>query len=343
MHCSLIYFIAHFVINLSWFVHLKFFKRLHQITCKRNNSFSDNNYYIIYMQNNNYDLSIIDFKQYLKGILKFTGTSIQFLFLVLKNNKILIFLVLLLSAALSFFLLNRNKDVVEVRMGCIYSDNSQKVYGELLQQIDFLIENSDYDKAAHLLQMDKNELKQVLSLEGKTLTLGKMEEVYSANKDPFYIYAKVTNEAILPKLEQKVLAYLNQNPLSQKSVERQRQKWEGRISFYEQQLFKLDSLKDVIRQSYISGNNNIDLAQQNNSVVDIYKLSDSLSFFLGDIKYYYNNYASVEKIYGFMPVKKSTQKTIIKKTIVISALAVILVWILLALKQIAQKTENQLP
>lgn len=273
-------------------------------------SFSDNYYN---MHNDQYDLSITDFKKYLKGFLKFGASSMNFLWLVLQKKKFFLLSTLIISAVVSFYVLQRNKNIVEARMSCVFSDNHQKVFGEMLQQVNFHLENGEYEDASQLLKIEPDETRKILELKGKTISLGKMEEVYSTNKDPFYIYVKVSDPSILPILEEKVLEYLNQNPLSQKSFRRQKEKWQGRISFYEQQLGKLDSLKDVIRQSYILQNNQIDMAQQNNSVVDIYKLSDSLSFFLSDIKFYYNNYASVEKIYGFMPVKKSTEKSNIKK------------------------------
>lgn len=292
------------------------------------------------MQNEQYDLSLTDFKKYFSGIIKSANAAILYLLIVLRKRKFLLLSTLILSATISYYLLQRNKNVVEARMSCVFSDNYQKVFGEMLQQVNFHLENSEYADAAKLLKIDEQELRKVIELKGKTLTLGKMEEVYSTNKDPFYVYAKVTDLSVLPLLEQKVLDYLNQNPLSQKSVQRQKEKWKGRIAFYEQQLSKLDSLKDVIRQSYVIQNNQIDLAQQNNSVVDIYKLSDSLSFFLGDIKFYYNNYASVEKIYGFMPVKKSNGKSIMKKSIVISIVSLLAVWMLLAASDALRKSEN---
>lgn len=292
------------------------------------------------MQNEQYDLSLTDFKKYFSGIMKSANSAILYLLIVLRKRKFLLLSTLILSAIISFYFLQRNKNVVEVRMSCVFSDNYQKVFGEMLQQVNFHLEQEEYAEAAQLLKIDEQELRKVIEIKGKTLTLGKMEEVYSTNKDPFYVYAKVTDLSVLPLLEQKVLDYLNHNPLSQKSMQRQKEKWQGRIVFYEQQLSKLDSLKDVIRQSYVIQNNQIDLAQQNNSVVDIYKLSDSLSFFLGDIKFYFNNYASVEKIYGFMPVKKSNEKSIIKKSIVISIASLFAAWILLALSDALRKSEN---
>lgn len=292
------------------------------------------------MHNDQYDLSITDFKKYLKGFLKFGVSTTNFFWLVLQKKKFILLSTLLISAVISFYLLQRNKSIVEARMSCVFSDNYQKVFGEMLQQVNFLLENEDYNEAGQLLNIDANEVKKIVEIKGKTISLGKMEEVYSTHKDPFYIYVRVTDPSILPLLEEKVLEYLNQNPLSQKSVQRQKEKWQGRISFYEQQLVKLDSLKDVIRQSYVLQNNQIDLAQQNNSVVDIYKLSDSLSFFLGDIKYYYNNYASVEKIYGFMPVKKSSEKSNLKKSITISIIAFLVIWIFFAFAELLRRTEN---
>lgn len=292
------------------------------------------------MHNDQYDLSITDFKKYLNGFLKFGASSMNFLWLVLQKKKFFLLSTLIISAVVSFYVLQRNKVVVEARMSCVFSDNYQKVFGEMLQQVNFHLENEEYAAAGQLLNIDANEVKKIVEIKGKTISLGKMEEVYSTNKDPFYIYVKVSDPSILPVLEEKVLEYLNQNPLSQKSVQRQKEKWQGRISFYEQQLIKLDSLKEVIRQSYVMQNNQIDMAQQNNSVVDIYKLSDSLSFFLSDIKFYYNNYASVEKVYGFMPVKKSSEKGILKKSIAISLLAFLAIWIFLALAELFRTSEN---
>ena len=291
------------------------------------------------MQNDNYDLNVNDFKQYITGIFKFAGTAFRFLISVLLENKLLILAVLLISGGLSYFYLKQNNKVEELRMSCIYSDNQAKVFGEMLQQVDFLLDNQSFDKAAELLKMDRKSIKMLKSVKGKTMSLGKLEEVYSGNKDPFYIYVELSDPGIATVLEEKLINYLNSNILSQKSVKRQKSKWSSRINFYEHQLLKLDSLKDVIRQSYLSDNDNIDLAQKENSVVDIYKLSDSMSFFLNDVRYYYDNYVTVEKVYGFMPVKVTTSKSIIKRAIAISILSVVFVWLLLAVRRTIRSSE----
>jgi hypothetical protein len=290
------------------------------------------------MQEDKFDMSAADFKSYVSSVATFLWSSFSFLLKVFRTHVLLILGLTIATACLSFVVLKNKEKVWEERMSCVYSDNYPKVFGEMLQRIDFLLHSKAYSEAAVLLGMDAKQVEKINSIEGKTLALGKLEENYSSNKEPFYIYAEVADRTVLPILEQKIIDYLCQNPLSQKSQQRQKKKWESRIDFYQQQLNKLDSLKEVIRLAYLANNNKIDFAQQSNSVVDIYKLSDSLSFFLADVRFYYHNYSTVERLNGFMPFNQIQSQSIIKHVIILSFCALIGIWLLLAIRLVAKRT-----
>lgn len=292
------------------------------------------------MQKTQYDLSANELIQYLSGFFSFLLRGFQFLFVVARKYVWILLLTALASAFTLYFLQKRGLRRQEFRMSCLNADNDPRIFGEMLRHTNLLLQDGAYGQLAAILRISPEQASQIDYIKGKSLSLGKLEDYYAQNRQPFYIDVGVFDTSFLPVLETRLLEYLNHNDQSERSRNRQRAKWQSRQTFYQGQLAKLDSLKEVIRTSYLSGNNHIDLAQQNNSVVDIYRLSDSMSFFLADVNYYLDHYASVEKIYGFMPVKPRTSALLIK-TGIYTAAVVGGLWMLLALVQLVRNNQRQ--
>lgn len=292
------------------------------------------------MSNEKFELNLSEMKEYISNVLRFFIHFLKFILLILRKKILVIFPLFLVVLFSLYFLLAQSKNEYEVKMSCVYNDNHQRIFGEMLQQLDILLKAKEYEKLSVILQMEVNLTKQVKSIQGKTLSLGKLEEDYSKNKEPFYIYSTVYNTSILPELEEKIIQYLNNNALSQRAFQKQKEKWGSRIKFYENQIIKLDSLKEVIKLSYLSNSNRIDLAQQNNSVVDVYKLSDTMSFYLDDFKYYFEHYKTVEKIYGFMPTNIPSAQKVFKKSLVYATIFLVMIWGIFCVIPFARELPN---
>lgn len=292
------------------------------------------------MSAGNYDMNPNELKAYLKHFGSSLLRTTSFMLGVARRNIIWLVLAGALAAGCSYFFLQRATREYTFRMSCAYNDNNPKIFGEMLAQIDLLLQNADYQTASLYLEMPLNQVKQLVSVRGKTISMGRLEEDYAGTKAPFYVEAVVQNPGVIPTLEKKILSYLNHNDFSVRSVQRQRAKWQSRVSFYQQQIAKLDSLKEEIRLSYQqSPGSNINLAQQNNSVVDIYKLSDSLSFFLADVQYYLQHYETVQPNYGFRLASMHSFRSVAQKSLLYAIIAVILTWLFLASRTILRKAE----
>lgn len=277
-----------------------------------------------------YELNSNELAQYMRSFFSFLINGTSFFVSVARRKIMILLATFATSFALIFLYFKSNQKVVEYRMSCIYNDNNSRIFGEMLNHLDLMLENKSYRPAAGLLGVSENDITKVVSIKGKTVALGRLEEDYSLNKTPFYIDVELLDTAVKASLENGLLNYLNNNELSVRTTARQRAKWNTRATFYQQQLQKLDSLKEVIRQSYLLGSNQIEMSQQNNSVVDIYKLSDSMSFFLADIDYYLKQYKTVEKIYGLTPISNHSNGSGIKKAFILSMLCLLIVWFFLA-------------
>lgn len=289
-----------------------------------------------------YELNSNELAQYMRSFFSFliNGT---FFFVSVARRKILILLATFaISFALIFLYFKNGQKVVKYRMSCNYNDNNSRIFGEMLSHLDLMLENKSYRPAAGLLGVSVNDVMKVVSIKGKTVALGRLEEDYSLNRTPFYIDVELLDTSVKVSIENALLNYLNNNELSVRTTARQRAKWNSRALFYQQQLQKLDSLKEVIRQSYLLGSNHIEMSQQNNSVVDIYKLSDSMSFFLADIDYYLKQYKTVEKVYGLTSISNHSNGSGVKKALILSLLCLLVVWLFLAgIVFLKQSSTNQ--
>lgn len=291
------------------------------------------------MATENYDMSPNEFKQYVLNFFAFVFRCIHFLLAVARKKMLLLFCVALGAMLSLYFTFNRANKKYEYRMSCIYNDNQARIFGEMLEQLDLLVQNKSYASLSTILSIPVEKVPSIVSIKGKTLGMGKLEEDYSNNKTPFYIEVELMDTTLVPVLEKQVLSYLNSNELSVRSLYRQHSKWADRIAFYNQQMAKLDSLKDVIRISYLNGNHNIEMAQQNNSVVDIYKLSDSMSYNLSDFKYYIDHYESVQKVYGFRLITLYSISSIYKKIALYTIFIVIVFWLGFSLLQLIRNSQ----
>ncbi|MES2478313.1 MAG: hypothetical protein V4561_04460 [Bacteroidota bacterium] len=264
------------------------------------------------------EMNFSELKSYISSLTEFMKRFTFFILNALKRYRFIIVVSTVICISTSYYILNKKQPVWTLRMSCIYNDNHPRVFGEMLSQLNYLIEIGNFKELSTILDLDIDKIKVIKSIEGKNISLGKLDEDYSKNKDPFYIYVTLSDLSLKSLLEERLINYLNNNPYSLKLNIKQKEKWNSRIDFYQKQLLQIDSLKNVIRQSLLLQNTRIDLAQPNNSVVDIFKLSDSMSYFLADYIYYVNNYTSVEKLNGFSIIQSSNRGSHIKSAILIT-------------------------
>ncbi|GAA4457701.1 hypothetical protein [Rurimicrobium arvi] len=290
------------------------------------------------MSNHHYDLSPSELRQYFRDFFSFVSRCLYFFAKTARRHYLVLLLITVLSFLLIGWILNKRPRVYDFRMSCVYNDNQARTFGELLAQLNFLLENKEYATLSAALHMREEQLKKLVSIEGRTVTLGVLENDFSGNKTPFFVDIKVEDPALAAVIEPQVLRYLNHNELSQRSVDQQKAKWKSRDEFYTAQLLKLDSLKEAIRLSYLSNNNDAELMQRGNAAVDVYKLSDSMSFYRADIRYYLEHYETVQKIYGFKLIHLQNPSSLRKKAVLYSLIIAILAWVLLAVKDMVYES-----
>lgn len=276
-------------------------------------------------------LSIGGLLAYARDLKAWVLKVVLFLLLTAKKNILVLLLVAAAAGSFSYYLHRNDKALFDVKMSCIFFDNHQRTYGEMLHQLNQLIQSGATADAAALLGMQEDQISKIATLYGTTMSGGRLEEDFSDVHYAFYVYANVYDRSVTGALEKGILNYLNNNNQSVTDHNKKKMKWQSRVRFYEQQLAKLDSLKEAIRISYLQGQNTTALAQKENSVVDIYKLSDTLSFNMADMQYYADHYESVTKVYGFMPRLYPSAPDKRSGIIKSSLAALIAAWLLLGL------------
>jgi hypothetical protein len=192
------------------------------------------------------------------------------------------------------------QSLYEAKMVCGYNDNHSRIFGEMLDYLNSQLQSGNLSEMAANLKMRESEVSRVASIEGRTLSMGLLKDNFSMKKDPFYIITKVSDPTLLKKLQEGLLQYLNNNPASRRNADRQVKKWKERAQYYRTALGKIDSLKEAIRSSYSSGNAGLH-PEGISPAPELFRLSDSMSFYLSDCEYYLEQYRSVEAITDFEP------------------------------------------
>lgn len=219
----------------------------------------------------------------------------------LKGNWLLLLLIpLIVGGTLLVLPQKARQSMYEAKMVCGYSDNHSRIFGEMLDHLNTLLLSGNRDELAQLLGMSVKNTEGIESIEGKTFSMGALKDNYATGREPFYIFVRLRDKSVLNDLENGLLNYLSNATASRRSADRQAKKWADRIRYYRQESSKIDSLKEAIRLSYLQGNKGLIGGEGTNPIADLYKLSDSMSFYLSDCEYYLAHYASVEPVMDFI-------------------------------------------
>jgi len=279
------------------------------------------------------DLELNEMMRYFSGLKRTAAATGSFVLRTAAKYWLLLTAAVILSAGAGWYKARHQRPYYDVRMSCSFNDNHQKIFGEMLARVNTLLQTGSRKEAAQLLDLSEEEAGRIASLEGKTLTQGKLEDDFSDARLPFYVDARVYDRELIPVLEQHVLKYLNGNDLSSRELAHKRQKWQDRIIFYKTQLLKLDSLKEAMRQSYTIPHGAQWLPEPDAAVVHVYKLSDSLAFQLEDVEYYNSHYETVSKVYGFAAADHPVTPSAGIAAVRYGLAGLLIMWILLILME----------
>jgi len=132
--------------------------------------------------------------------------------------------------------------VFEAEMTVSYVHYEKKIYADMLEKLDRLIESKSYSSLATILDLSVVTVEKLKSIKGYNIRKEDLTEDLSTEKIPFYISAKVTDIDVLDALQPAIVNYLDGSEFIQNRLNYMKQKSEDELKFLEQRLEIVDSL-----------------------------------------------------------------------------------------------------
>jgi hypothetical protein len=187
-----------------------------------------------------------------------------------------------------------------------YVHYEKKIYADMLEKLDQLVETRSYTSLSGELGLSENQLGQIKSIEGFNIRREPLVGDLSTEKIPFYIEVKVTNVSVLPDLEVALVQYLNGTEFIQERLKYMQKKNEEELVFLQKKLGSVDSLSKImtITNAEVSDKDatkRIELLQETLSIYDrMQNVKGALAF-----------NKNIEVLDGFIANEKPTGKSII--------------------------------
>lgn len=144
----------------------------------------------------------------------------------------------LVAAGIWFF----KPKVYEAEMTVSYVHYEKKIYADMLEKLDMLVESKSYTSLSNLLGLPEEMVSKLRGIKGYNIRNEDLVEDLSTEKIPFYITVEVTDILILDALQSAIVNYLDSSEFIQNRLEYMQQKAEDELDFLEHRLAMVDSL-----------------------------------------------------------------------------------------------------
>lgn len=134
-----------------------------------------------------------------------------------------------------------------------YNYLQKKTYGEMIGELNKLVETHDYTQLERLLQLDSRHVKSIAAISAQNIYGSPLSDDMNENDrfKIFYITMKATDKNIFGKIALSIENYLNDNVAVQEYKKRNELKFEQNIRYRQSELQTIDS----IQHAYINSLN----------------------------------------------------------------------------------------
>lgn len=132
--------------------------------------------------------------------------------------------------------------VYEAEMTVSYVHYEKKIYADMLDKLDRLVEFKSYSSLSEILELPDKIVEKIREIKGYNIRKEELRKDLSTEKIPFYILVKVTDISILEQLEPALVQYLDGTEFIQDRLSYMKQKSENELEFLENRLAMVDSL-----------------------------------------------------------------------------------------------------
>ena len=130
-----------------------------------------------------------------------------------------------------------------------YVHYEKKIYADMLEKLNKLIQQGELSELSILLDTDENHIAGLLYIRSYNIRKEPLSSDLSTEKLPFYIEVGVTDPEFLPELQQLIVRYLNDTEFIQSRLDFMHEKADAELKFLERRLAVADSLSrmNIIR------------------------------------------------------------------------------------------------
>jgi hypothetical protein len=132
--------------------------------------------------------------------------------------------------------------IYEAEMTVSYVHYEKKIYADMLEKLDMLVESKSYTSLSNLLGLPEEIVSKLRGIKGYNIRNEELIEDLSTEKIPFYVVVEVTDISILDALQEAIVNYLDGSEFIQDRLAYMKQKSEDELEFLEHRLSMVDSL-----------------------------------------------------------------------------------------------------
>ncbi len=169
---------------------------------------------------------------------------LYFIAAVVRKSKLLLLAGLISGLILGYFYHKAKPSYFKVSMIAQSTLITKKTVSEMIDQLNLLAKSNSGKKLAGALKLSEQEAAEVLLIDTRTINDEPLKNDTSSKLHvPFKIIAYISSPDITDKLQHSIVDYLNNEPYLKKTKEDQKEIYNGKLAFIENELSKLDSLK----------------------------------------------------------------------------------------------------
>lgn len=261
-------------------------------------------------------ISINDIKTYAANLKSFYLELVLFFIGALKKYWYILLTGIVLGGGLAYYKFKNVKPYFEGRASLTFSGFNKKMFGEMADKLRGLSSSRSYKTLSEKLNIQETDAKKIIDIEALNIAGSPLSDDITESKQSFYIQVKLRDRQIADTLLVCVENYFNNNPQVKNQMVNNLSKMKERLNFINEQMQKLDSLKNTYQFYMAHQNANSGSIINTFNPVDLFTASEKLLATKTDIEWGILNYKTVRILDPFIlndfPVSPSLSGLLIK-------------------------------
>lgn len=239
--------------------------------------------------------------------------------------------------------------IIGIALGCAAYFLSTKIYEsklilhsssltnqeelEIIDYWDQLLQRHEYKIMAPILNCDEALLSRLVSLEGVEI----QKNYSSTDPNGFYVMARVTDNAILPELQNAIVYGLNNTELVRQKIVARREDLTKLIERITAQIAQTDSLKHDISILIKNGRTSSVMVDVTGLDKELVELNEKLVAYKNELKFL----NSVQVLQGFIPLNTPVSRSLRTSILLGLVLCIVVAYLFTVLKYIEDRLKKR--